>query len=197
MSINILRVINQQTLPKGLSRNGSILLDKIDVAQGNSENPPYAQNTKQTLYVPWSIPLNAAVRGYVDLVQTDEVKLQAEAKGSIGGLLTTVPPRLATAVISSALIAAPTLTSVNHANPVVLVGLIFLSVSPDLTYVEIVRPDTGAKQLVPQSAFTGGTVGSTTSVSIPFSSITIGTPVAGWKYRVFANSKFSSQVVAS
>jgi hypothetical protein len=196
MSINILRVINQQTLPQGLSRRGSILLDKIDVCQGNSENPPYAQNTKQPLYVPWANPLNTAVKGYVDLIQTDEVKLQAEAKGSIGGLLTTVPARLTTAVVSSALIAAPILTSVNHASPVVLVGLIFLSVAPDLTYVEITNLS-GVKQLVPQSAFTGGTVGSTTTVSIPLSSITIGVPAAGWKYRVFANSKFSSQVVAS
>lgn len=190
MSINILRVINQQTLPKGLSRNGSILLDKIDACQGNSENPPYAQNTKQQLYVPWANPLNTAVKGYVDLIQTDEVKLQAEAKGSIGGLLTTTPPRLATAVIASNLIAAPTLSGATNANPTVLSGTIFTSIAPDLTYVEATNL-VGVKQLIPSSAFSGFTG---TSISVPDSAVSIGVPTTGWKFRVFANSKFSPSV---
>jgi hypothetical protein len=188
MSINILRVINQQTLPKGLSRNGSILLDKIDACQGNSENPPYAQNTKQQLYVPWANPLNPAVKGYVDLIQTDEVKLQAEAKGSIGGLLTTVPVRLSAVVIASNLLVAPVVTAAPHNLPLTITGTTFVSQLPDLTYVEITNA-AGVKQTIPASAFTSI---SSTQIVIPGTAIA-GTPLAtSWKIRVFANSKFSA-----
>lgn len=187
MSINILRVINQQTLPQGLSRSGSILLDKIDVSQGNSENPPYAQNRKQSLYVPWANPLNTAVKGYVDLVQTDEVKLQAEAKGSIGALLTTVPARLATAVIASNLLVAPVVTAAPHATPLNITGTTFLSQLPDLTYVELTNA-AGVKQTIPAASFTSIT---NVLIVIPLSAIT-GVPATTWKVRVFANSKFSA-----
>ncbi len=185
MSINILRVINQQTLPKGLSRSGSILLDKIDVCQGNSENPPYAQNTKQPLYVPYANPLNTAVKGYVDLVQTDEVKLQAESKGSIGALVTA--GRLAVAVVASNLLVAPVVTGAPHNLPLTIAGTTFTSVSPDVTYVELTNAS-GVKQIIQAAAFTSI---SATQIVIPGTAIT-GTPAAGWKVRVFANSKFSN-----
>ncbi len=193
MTINLLRVINQQTLPQGLSRNGSILLDKIDRSQGNSSSPPYAQNRKQKVYVPYKNPLNVAVKGYTDLVQTDEVMLAAEADGSIGGLLTTVPARVAVAVVASNLIKTPTLASATNANPTVLTGTTFLSVAPDVTYAEVTNLS-GVKQLIPSSAFTGGAPTSATSISVPDSAVTIGTPTTGWKFRVFANSKWSAQV---
>jgi hypothetical protein len=192
MSINILRVINQQTLPKGLSRNGSILLDKIDNAQGNSENPPYAQNTKQTLYVPWANPLNTAVKGYVDLIQTDEVKLQAEAKGSIGGLLTTVPARLTTAVIASNLLVAPVVTAAPHGLPLNITGTTFTSIAPDVTAVELTNAS-GVKQTIPASAFTSN---NGVLIVIPGTAIA-GVPTNAWKVRVFANSKFSASFTMS
>ncbi len=194
MAINLLRVINQQTLPQGISRDGSILLDKIDRSQGNSSSPPYAQLAKQKVYVPYANPLNTAVKGYVDLVQTDEVLLAAEADGSIGGLAATSPARVTVAVVASNLIAAPTLATASNANPTVLAGTVLTSVSPDLTYVEVTNISTGATQLVPQADFSAH---SATSISIPDSAITIGTPAAGWKYRVFANSKWSAQVTAA
>lgn len=192
MSINILRVINQQTLPQGLSRNGSILLDKIDVSQGNSENPPYAQNAKQPLYVPWANPLNKAVKGYVDLVQTDEVKLQAEAKGSIGALLTTTPARLTTAVIASNLLVAPVVSAAPHGTPLNITGTTFLSQLPDLTYVELTNA-AGVKQTIPAASFTSIT---NVLIVIPLSAIT-GVPATTWKVRVFANSKFSASIALS
>lgn len=189
MSLNLVRVINQQTLPVGLSRDGSILIDKIDRSQGNSESPPYAQIFKQKVYVPRSNPLNTAVKGYVDLVQTDEVKLASEPDGSIGGLV--AAGKVTVSVVSSALVAAPTASGVTDANPSVITGTTFLSVAPDLTYVEVTNPSTGATQLVPQSAFSAH---SATSISVPDSAITIGTPTTGWRFRVFANSKYSNQV---
>ncbi|HEY8095934.1 MAG TPA: hypothetical protein VIE65_07520 [Methylobacter sp.] len=196
MSVTLARVINQQTIPAGLSRSGSILIDKIDRSQGNSSNIPYAQRRKQAIYIPRVNPLNTAVKGYVDLVQTDEVKLALEAHGSIGGLVNATPARVSVTLFDSSLSATPTLASANHTDPVVLAGTIFLSVAPDLTYVEVTNPS-GVKQLVPSASFTGGAPDSAIQIRIPFSSITIGTPIAGWKYRVFANSKYSNQVTAS
>lgn len=191
MTIQLVRVINQQTLPQGISRDGSILLDKIDHSQGNSESPPYAQLAKQKVYVPYANPLNTAVKGYVDLVPTDDVLLAAELDGSIGGLTTTVPARVTVAVVASNLVAAPTAASASNANPTVIPGTTFLSVSPDITYVEATNPGTGAKQLIPSSAFSAF---SNTSISVPDSAVSIGTPGSGWKFRVFANSKYSNQV---
>lgn len=192
MTINLVRVINQQTLPQGLSRDGSILLDKIDRSQGNSDSPPYAQLAKQKVYVPYKNPLNVAVKGYVDLIPTDDVLLASEADGTIGGLAATVPARVTVAVVASNLVAAPVATSASNANPTVIPGTTFTSVAPDLTYVEVTNPSTGAKQLIPSSAFSAF---SNTSISIPDSAVTIGTPGIGWKFRVFANSKYSNQVV--
>jgi hypothetical protein len=187
MSINVVRVINQQTLPQGLSRDGSILLAKIDRSQGNSDSPPYAQNHKQKVYVPYANPLNTAVKGYVDLVQTDEVKLAAEPKGSIGALTTTVPARVAVAVVSSSLIQAPVVSAAPHALALNITGTTFLSVAPDLTYVELTNAS-GVKQLIPQASFTSITG---TLIVIPGTAI-VGTPATTWKVRVFANSKYSN-----
>lgn len=190
MTINLVRVINQQTLPQGLSRDGSILLDKIDRSQGNSENPPYAQLAKQKVYVPYANPLNTAVKGYVDLVPTDDVLLAAEADGSIGGLAATSPARVTVAVVASNLVATPVASGVTNANPSVITGTTFTSVTPDLTYVEVTNLS-GVTQLIPQSAFSAH---SATSISVPDSAVTIGTPTSAWKFRVFANSKWSNQV---
>lgn len=188
MTIQLVRVINQQTLPQGLSRDGSILLDKIDRSQGNSSSPPYAQLAKQQVYVPYKNPLNPAVKGYVDLVPTDDVKLASEADGTIGGLL--AAGRVAVAIVASNLVATPTVTAGNHADPLVVAGTGFLSVSPDITYAEITNAG-GVKQLIPSSAFTGGAPDSQIQIRIPDSAIN-GTPIAGWKIRIFANSKWSN-----
>jgi len=193
MTINLVRVINQQTLPQGLSRDGSILLDKIDRSQGNSDSPPYAQLAKQQVYVPYKNPLNAAVKGYVDLVPTDDVLLAAEADGSIGGLA--AAGRVAVAIVASNLVATPTVSAANHADPMVIAGTGFLSVAPDLTYVELTNLS-GVKQTIPSSAFTGGAPDSQVQIRIPDSSI-VGSPAAGWKVRVFANSKWSNQFTAT
>ena len=190
MTINLIRVINQQTLPQGLSRDGSILLDKIDLSQGNSENPPYAQVAKQKVYVPYANPLNTAVKGYVDLVPTDEVLLATEPEGSIGGLAATSPARVTVAVVASNLVKAPTASGATDANPTVIGGTTFTSVAPDITYVEVTNLS-GVKQLIPSSSFSAF---SGISISIPDSAVTIGTPGPGWKFRVFANSKYSNQV---
>lgn len=192
MTIQLLRVVNEQILPQGISRDGSILLDKIDKSQGNSENPPYAQNPKQKLYVPWANPLDLSVKGYVDLVQTDEVLLQKQAEGSIGGLIT--DGWVTASVVASNLLATPVVaTAVRDISDTetTVTGTTFLSVAPDLTYVELTNDVSGAVQLIPEANLT--VLG--TTITFLDAVVTIGTPDAGWLVRVLANSKFSNSVV--
>lgn len=185
MAIQYLRVVNEQTL------NRSILLDKIDRAQGNFEG--YAQRVrhKEQVYVPYSNPLDPNVKGYSDLIAGDEVLLQAEADGVIGGLVTA--GKVSAALVLSTLVAAPTLaTGVSNtpAGESTYTGTTFLSVSPDITYLELTDL-TGAIQVIDESQFT--TTHTQTTIVIPDANVT-GTPAAGWKARVFANSQWTDQV---
>lgn len=189
MSINLVRVVNQQLLPVGLSRDGSILLDKIDRSTGQSESPPYAQIAKQKVYVPRSNPLDTSVKGYVDLVPSDEVVLAALPGGSIGGLVSA--GKVTVATVSSALLVAPVLSAGSVAGTdITLTGTTLLSVAPDITKVILVNNSTGATMTVPQSAFSGH--GATTIVIPDAAVAAIGVPAAGWTARVFANSKLSN-----
>ena len=191
MSITLARVINEQTLPQGISRDGSILLDKIDKSQGNSENPPYAQNPKQKLYVPFVNPLDVAVKGYVDLVQTDEVMLQLDpVEGSIGALANTTPARVSISLFSSALIAAPVLTTaVDNVGNVTLTGTTFLSVAPDRTRV-ILTNASGVQQTIEEADFD---THNATTIVILDADIS-GSPATTWTAQVFANSQLSAVV---
>lgn len=179
MSINLCRVVNQQ------KRVRSILLDKIDVSQGNSEG--YAQRTKQKVYVPYVNPLDTAVKGYVDLVETDEVLLAMATKGSIGGLSTA--GEVTFAVVASSLLTTPVVTAgSNAAGTTTITGTTFVSVAPDLTYATLTNL-TGGTQKIPQSAF--NSIGAT-SITILDGAVTIGTPTTGWKVKIQANSKSSN-----
>lgn len=193
MSITLARVVNEQTLPQGISRDGSILLDKIDKSQGNSEQPPYAQVAKQKLYVPYANPADPVVQGYVDLVQTDEVLLQLDpVEGSIGGLANTTPPRVSVTLFDSALIAAPVITTADADTPggddLTITGTTFLSVSPDRTRVLITTPG-GVTQIVEEADFDTHTA---TSIVILAADIN-GSIAPGWTVQVFANSQFSNE----
>lgn len=191
MSITLVRVTNEQTLPQGISRDGSILLDKIDKSQGNSDSPPYAQLEKQKIYVPYVNPLDTAVPGYVDLVQTDEVLLAAEADGSIGGLANTTPPRVGVTPFDSALIATPTVTnSLNGAGTTTVSGTTFLSVAPDRTRLILSNPG-GASQTLEESDFV---IHNATTITFVDGTVTLagGPPATGWTVQIFANSKLSN-----
>jgi len=191
MTITLARVVNEQTLPQGISRDGSILLDKIDKSQGNSEQPPYAQVPKQKLYVPYANPIDTAVKGYVDLVMTDEVMLQLAADGSIGGLAAKTPPDVSVALVASNLIATPVVTGAAADAPgagdITIDGTTFLSVSPDRTRVYLTNAG-GDIQIIEEADFDTHTA---TQIIILAAKIT-GSVAAGWKAQVFANSKYSN-----
>lgn len=187
MAINLLRVTHKQVLRPGISRNGSILLDKIDESLGN-ENTSHALVRKQKVYVPFADPLTPAFAGYLDFVQTDNVKLAAEnPKGVIAGLV--ARGHVDAVIVASNLIATPVVTNaVATAGDVVLTGTTFLSVLPTLTSV-ILTPPGLAPITVPQANFVPGFTG--TSLQILDANIP-GTIVAGWTAQVFANNKLSN-----
>lgn len=178
MPINLIRVINQQTLVR------SILIDKIDRSQGNSLG--YAQKAKQKVYVPYANPVDTAVKGYIDLVPTDEVLLSAD-NGTIKKL--TTAGKVASAVVASNLLATPVVTAASDGGTNVTVdGTTFFSVAPDRVYLLITNLS-GVTQKIRDDVFT---VWSNIQIVVPDSSITIGTPASGWKVQVQANSKFSN-----
>lgn len=180
MSIQLVRVINQQIL------NRSILLDKIDRSQGNFTS--YAQRAKQKLYVPYKNPLDLAVKGYVDLVPTDEVLLHLRNDGVIKKLADS--GYASYSQFSSSLITTPVITAAtNAAGDTTIDGTTFFSVSPDVTYVTFTNL-IGQTQKVPQSAFGSYT---TLQIMIPDLAILIGAPTTGWKVTVQSNSKTSNQ----
>lgn len=178
MAINLIRVVNQQTLVR------SILIDKIDRAQGNFTG--YASKAKMKVYVPYSNPLDTSVKGYSDLIPTDEVLLSS-AKGTIAGLAT--KGYITFSIVSSALLTTAVVTSAVHAaSNTTIGGTTFLSVAPDVTYVTFTNL-IGGTQKVPRTAF--GSI-SATQIVIPDIAVTIGTPGVGWKVTVQANSKSSN-----
>jgi len=180
MSINLVRVVNQQLQVR------SILLDKIDTSQGNFEG--YAQHPKRKVYVPYANPVDPSVKGYLDMVESDEVLLAMAPKGVIAGL--SAAGQVTYSVIASSLVATPVVTAAsNSAGTTTITGTTFLSVAPDITYATLTNL-LGASQKIPQSAF--NTIGAT-SITILDGVVTIGTPATGWKVVIQANSKFSNQ----
>lgn len=180
MSINLVRVINQQTIIR------SILLDKLDRSQGNSLG--YAQKAKQKVYVPYSNPVDSSVKGYVDLVPTDEVLLSAAAGGGIAGLK--ARGVVDTAIVASNLLAIAVVTSASDASTQIDVGgTTFLSVAPDKTYL-IVTNGSGVSLKIPSTSF--DTFSNTQIIVLDATVAALGTPAPGWKVQVQSNSKLSN-----
>lgn len=188
MPILLTRVVNEQTI----TGTASILLDKIDKSQGNSDSPPYAQRAKQALYVPYWNLVDPTVKGYVDLVQTDEVLLAMEPHGTIGGL--EANGVVTVTVFSSGLIATPTIIAaanggggftVIDGNPVTDT---YLSLSPDVTYVDLVDL-AGVTQRIEEADFA---VHTANQIQIADGVVTGGPPGLGWTVTIQANSKLSA-----
>ena len=178
MTITLIRVINQQTI------NRSILLDKLDDGQANTEG--YASLPKQKVYVPYSNPFDSSVRGYIDLIPTDRVLLSAN-RGTIAGLGNA--GRISYFAFPSILIADPTIVDVTVAGINISIdGTTFLSVAPDVTYVKFTNP-AGVSQTIPSTEFD---TFSAIEIVIPAAKLTIGVIGVGWAVEVIANSKNSN-----
>lgn len=186
----LVRVVNQQRIVR------SILVDKVDRAQGQFEHGlSHAQVAKQKVYVPYSNPLDPAVKGYIDMVPTDEVLLSLNGKGTLAKLA--AAGWVSTTLFNSALTAAPTVASAVHSgapNKTTITGTHFLSLAPDVTYVTLENL-TGQKQVITDAQIIAAGAPSSigaTSIVIADALVTIGTPGAGWKVTVKANSKVTA-----
>lgn len=104
MSTTLFRVVNQ-----GLVSN-SILVDKVDRSQGNFEG--YARNAKQAVYVPLVNKRDTSVKGYIDMVPTDEVLLSMSGKGTLAELV--LKGYVSVTAFASALKATSVLASAVH-----------------------------------------------------------------------------------
>ncbi len=187
MSITLYRVINEHaTVVNGNAVNvGPVLIDKIDRSQSNFTN--YAQIAKQKIYIPRLNPVDTSVKGYVDLVPTDDVLLSVN-NGTISGLASSGV--VSVTAIASSLVSVSTVTAAsNAASTTTIGGTTFTSVSPDKTYA-ILTNLSGISQTVPSTSFSSF---SNTSIQIADGSVTIGTPTTGWKVKILANSKYSNQ----
>src|ERR1700754_4851101 len=128
MSIQFVRVVNQQVL------NRSILLDKIDRSQSNFTF--YAQVAKQKIYVPYANPLDTTVKGYIDLVPTDQVLLNLRDDGVIKGLSDS--GYVTYSQVSSTLLATSVISAASNAGGETTIdGTTFTSQAPDITYVTL------------------------------------------------------------
>jgi len=179
MPLIYIRVVNEQVIDR------SLLIDKIDKSQGNFEG--YAQRAKQAVYIPYVNPDDTSVKGYLNLVPTDEVLLAAN-NGSIKGLsdanYITFSPVDALAIAKSVVVAAANDVMNNWTD---VDGLTFTSVYPDDTRLQLKNMG-GTVQTITSgdfAVFTG------IAIRVLDAVVTIGVPAAGWQVRVQANSLFS------
>ena len=178
MAITYVRVVNEQIIER------SILIDKIDRSQGNFEG--YAQRAKQKVYVPYVNPADTQVKGYIDLIPTDQVLLSVDS-GTIKGLQT--GSYISFALVSSDDIIPSSISNASHGGGKLTVdGTTFTSLSPDVTAV-VLTNTAGGTQTVRSAGFDSF---SNTQIKITDGTITIGTPASGWTVTVFANSKNSN-----
>jgi len=104
MPTTLFRVVHQGLV------NRSLLIDKVDKSQGNSEG--YARKAKQAIYVPRTNSVDTTVAGYIDMVPTDEVLLSSN-NGTLAGLVTA--GHVTVTAFNSTLKATPVITNVVHA----------------------------------------------------------------------------------
>lgn len=179
MPLTYIRVVNEQVIDR------SLLIDKIDKSQGNFEG--YAQRAKQAVYVPYSNPDDSTVKGYLNLVPTDEVLLAAN-NGPIKGLADanyiTWSPVVASSIAKSVVTAAAN-DGMNNWTDVD--GTTFTSVYPDVTRLQL-KNLAGTVQTIASGDFA---VFTNIAIRVVDAKVTIGVPGAGWQVRVQANSLYS------
>lgn len=142
----MLRLIHAQTV------QGAILVDDIDDGLpnknthrlGSTGDPDaykrdgYANEPKQSVYIPRTKPVDAAIAGYIDLNETQRALLSAE-NGKIAGLQTA--GLISVVSLTAGDLATPAITGTTLDSPAVgditIDGTGFLSVTPDITSVRL------------------------------------------------------------
>jgi len=185
----LVRVVNNQTI------NRSILIDKVDRSSGQFETGiSYAQSAKQKVYVPYKNPLDIAVKGYIDMVPTDEVLLALNGKGVLAKLAAS--GYVSTTLFNSSLTAAPTISAASNAATLTTIdGTNFLSLAPDITYITLTNLSNVSQVITDAQIIIDGPPSTISAIQIEIDDglVTIGTPTTGWKVVVKANSKTTAQ----
>lgn len=202
----MLRLVHAQTVL------GSIYLDDLDDGlpnktakrMGSTADPKayardgYANSPKQPCYVPRTKPGDSTVAGYIDLDETDRVTHSAFS-GKIKGLQTAGLISVVSLLASD--LVTPVVTNAQIDNPatgdVTITGTGFLSVSPDITKVELWGSGVGGTASAPALTLTTAQIIATAPGAVGATSIVIDTLVngalaAGDKVRVIADGRRSN-----
>lgn len=204
----MLRLVHAQTV------QGGILVDDIDdglpnkaahrigsVGDPNSyPRDGYANDPKQNCYVPRVKPTDAVIAGYIDLDETERV-IASAGSGKIAGFQTSghitvvsfVEGDLAVPVITGAALAVGDLT---------IDGTGFLSVSPDITTVQMWGPTVGGTEAAPAITLTAATIigvspGAVSNVQIIIDSTLLGLLAIGDNVTVLADDQTSNTFVVT
>jgi hypothetical protein len=204
----MLRLIHTQ------STQGAILVDDIDDGLpnknvhrlGSTGDPAaykrdgYANEPKQACYLPRTKPTDAAVAGYIDLNETQKVLLSAE-NGKIAGLQTA--GLISVVSLTAADLASPTISgAVLAAGDLTISGTGFLSVSPEITTVEMWGPTLGGSEAAPAIILTAAQIlavapGAVSNTSIVIDATLLGALAIADSVKVRADAQYSlPEVVA-
>ncbi len=202
----MLRVVHAQTVL------GSIYIDDIDDGLpnktakrlGSTADPNayvrdgYANVAKQPCYVPRTKPGDSSVAGYIDLDETQRV-VHSAFSGKIKGLtdaglvsvVSLLASDLVTPVVTNAVIDTPA------TGDVTITGTGFLSVSPDITKVELWGSGVGGTASAPALTLTTAQIiatapGAVGATSIVIDTLVNGALVVGDKVRVIADGQRSN-----
>lgn len=198
----MLRVVHAQTVL------GAIRVDDIDDGLpnkdynrlGSTADPKayhrdgYANADKQPCYVPRVKAGETTIPGYIDLRETQRVKLSA-GKGKIAKLVTAglvsvvsfTNTDIVTPVVSAAAAASP------GAGDVTITGTGFLSVSPDISTVTLAGAGVGVGGVtLTRTQILAGTGGAFTDTSIVIDTLLIPGFAAGDTVRVRADGRQSN-----
>lgn len=196
----MLRLIHQQTV------QGGILVDDIDDGMPNKEvyrlgstgdpaaykRDGYANEPKQSVYIPRTKPSDATVAGFIDLNETQRVLLSQDS-GKIAGLtsaglisvVSLVESDLDTPVITGVTLGAPA------AGDVTIDGTDFLTVLPNVTSVRLFGAGVGDVTL-DAATILGTAPGSITDIEIVIDSTLIPGLASGDDVIVTADDQASN-----
>lgn len=198
----MLRLVHSQT---GL---GAILVDDIDDGLPNKDNnrlgsssdpkayarDGYANKDKQKCYIPRVKAGEVAIPGYIDLRETQRVKLSA-GKGKIAKLVAAgkitvvsfVNTDIVTPVVSAAASATP------GAGDVTITGTGFLSVAPDISTVTLKGAGVGVGGItLTRTQILAGTGGAFTNTSIVIDTLLAPGLAAGDTVQVRSDGRLSN-----
>jgi len=197
----MLRLIHTQTV------QGALLVDDIDDGLPNKNNPKlgdpkaykkdgYANRPKQKCYVPRVKPTDATIAGYIDLNETDTVKLSA-VQGKIAGfqragnitVVSFVASDLTAPAVSNAVVDSP------GAGDITITGTNFLSVAPNISKVRLFGAGVGDITLT-RTQILAGAGGAFTATSIVIDTLLAPSLAVGDSVIVTADDLASNTFVA-